>query len=517
MLPFVLAISSAFHRHAPSRTSPIVALASGYYRQEGDTGSVDEARVEALLEERNALRKDRNWNAADRLRDKIYSQFGVTIQDNEKIWHTSPASESFTSHGRRGYDRGSGGYSNDYDRGGGFNEDGRLRRRDRDHRRMMARASPYRRASTCSADLSDADVVSIEEMVQRRLRKKLDRRFDEADALLAELGEMSVAVSDDAREWRADGQSFIYSYTRVGSASSLYGGSSASDVEAVIQKRGEAKVARDYDEADRLRARLEGMGVGVDDRRRTWWFDDGTGDEFDYDIGGGGYGGGGYESSGYERESGRGYGGREGGGGSRRPMPPGGGRSGYGRENGYSGYQDVGAYGGGGGRYGGGQYGGGGRYGGGGGRAREGGYESRGRGGGGGYRDAWGGGGGYASRGSGYDDSRYDGSRGGGFGRGRGRGGPPGGGGGGRGGGGRGRALHDYVRSQTDRFELTPSEAQEVDALLGRRLAAKKARDFDKADSLQMSLRGLGVEVDDKTRSWHVRPDLIDSSSVDGY
>ena len=64
---------------------------------------------------------------------------------------------------------------------------------------------------------------------------------------------------------------------------------------------------------------------------------------------------------------------------------------------------------------------------------------------------------------------------------------------------------HDYSRASSDDFVLTVDEIEQINALLGRRLAAKKGREFDKADSLQAELRALGVEVDDKRRVWYVR------------
>ena len=64
---------------------------------------------------------------------------------------------------------------------------------------------------------------------------------------------------------------------------------------------------------------------------------------------------------------------------------------------------------------------------------------------------------------------------------------------------------HDYSRASSDDFVLTVDEIEQINALLGRRLAAKKGREFDKADSLQAELRALGVEVDDKRRGWYVR------------
>ena len=45
---------------------------------------------------------------------------------------------------------------------------------------------------------------------------------------------------------------------------------------------------------------------------------------------------------------------------------------------------------------------------------------------------------------------------------------------------------------------------EEIDGLLARRMEKKMAREFREADALQGALRALGVEVDDKRRTWRV-------------
>ena len=47
-------------------------------------------------------------------------------------------------------------------------------------------------------------------------------------------------------------------------------------------------------------------------------------------------------------------------------------------------------------------------------------------------------------------------------------------------------------------------EAQ-VDRLLTERVAAKRSREYDKADKLRDELRAMGIEVADKERTWRVR------------
>ena len=109
----------------------------------------------------------------------------------------------------------------------GYADERRARRRERDARRMQTRSAPYARAQECEASLDEAQVWEITDLVNRRLRKKLDRRFDEADDLLRLLeGSYGVTVSDDARQWRADGLSFVYAYRRDGGD----GGRSAAEV-----------------------------------------------------------------------------------------------------------------------------------------------------------------------------------------------------------------------------------------------------------------------------------------------
>ena len=159
---------------------------------------------------------------------------------------TGPAGQRYVAPAGGGYN------SNSYDdRGGG--EDPRARRRERDARRMQTRNAPYARALECEASLEASKVAEIDDLVNKRLRKKLDRRFDEADDLLRQLEgpAYGVTVSDDARQWRADGLSFVYAYRRDGGD----GGRSAAEVEEVeelLRKRGVAKSRKQFDESDGL-------------------------------------------------------------------------------------------------------------------------------------------------------------------------------------------------------------------------------------------------------------------------
>ena len=68
------------------RCGPIMAHGRGSYeRAEDDTASIDVKRVESLLDERQELRRNRRYEDADIIRDRL-NAMGVTIWDKERVW-----------------------------------------------------------------------------------------------------------------------------------------------------------------------------------------------------------------------------------------------------------------------------------------------------------------------------------------------------------------------------------------------------------------------------------------------
>jgi len=267
-----------------------------YCREVGDVKPVDVGAVEALIEERNARRKSRDWDGADRVRDRLKNEHGVFLKDKELKWYVGAGARGGSGADRRGdFERprpGSGVDRRDgferprqrrappRDRGYGNFDGGeydpsmtRMERRQYGKReRQWAAKSMKATAYVCCADdtstarLEAATVAEIQSKVDARLSAKLARRYDEADALLAELGQMGVALSDDRRMWRADGVRFLNTYHEEGDPS----GDTPDWIAAAIAKRGAAKAESDFATADAILARLEAEGIGVDDARRTW-------------------------------------------------------------------------------------------------------------------------------------------------------------------------------------------------------------------------------------------------------
>ena len=57
-----------------------------YVRREGDNADVDVAAVEALIAERTQLRRQRDFSAADLVRDRLTVEYGVTVYDRDSEW-----------------------------------------------------------------------------------------------------------------------------------------------------------------------------------------------------------------------------------------------------------------------------------------------------------------------------------------------------------------------------------------------------------------------------------------------
>ena len=51
---------------------------------------------------------------------------------------------------------------------------------------------------------------------------------------------------------------------------------------------------------------------------------------------------------------------------------------------------------------------------------------------------------------------------------------------------------------------LRRQDFEQIEDLMTQRHAAKRRRAFQRADDLQVELRALGVETDDKAREWRI-------------
>ena len=248
-----------------------------YRREPGDNNPCDVEAVERLIAERSRLRKARDWDGADRVRDQLKDSHGVYIKDKELIWYVGSGSRSLGSD-NDGYGGGGEGYYDVGRRGRSMASRGRpaydyratpeerraYGKRERQARLKRQKAEPYAREPSDAEELDAEAVEEIQQRVDARLKEKLLRNFQTADRLLGELEEIGVEVSDDHRKWRADGGGFFNIYFEEG------GGETPDWLAAAIEERGKAKKAKDFESADRILLQLEAEGIGIDDLRRTW-------------------------------------------------------------------------------------------------------------------------------------------------------------------------------------------------------------------------------------------------------
>ena len=283
----------------------------GYTREAGDDYPVDVATVERLIEQRTAMRLSRDFDGADLARNQLKDEYGVYLQDRELKWYVgsggrarrpenaaptfervdrrsdgrgygrsdrrAPAArapakrpkfawESPSARGRVGREAESGRQAM-YDPEYTTAERRRAGKRERQAASAAGKAQPYTRDPSDGSRMGADEVAAAAAMVADRLRAKLAREFERADALLAALHARGVSVSDDRRMWRADGAPFsVYSYHEEGAPGDV----TPRWIEEAILRRGEARLARNYEAADAILASLEAEGIGLDDARRTW-------------------------------------------------------------------------------------------------------------------------------------------------------------------------------------------------------------------------------------------------------
>ncbi len=187
-----------------------------------DLDPEEEEIVVAKIEERVQAKQDRDFDTADRIREELEQEFGVYINDKQRLWSA----------------------------GGGF-EDG-------------PKKSGYTRRG--GGNLTQEQVDSISAMLTKRFQAKKDRHFRTADEIRDHLRTTyNVAIDDKNREWHVDTDEYI----PVGKH-----GFSTEELDAItelLQERYACKAAKEYERADEIRDELrDEYNVEVDDRTKEW-------------------------------------------------------------------------------------------------------------------------------------------------------------------------------------------------------------------------------------------------------
>eukprot|EP00592_Proboscia_alata_P024944 CAMPEP_0194446346 /NCGR_PEP_ID=MMETSP0176-20130528/128384_1 /TAXON_ID=216777 /ORGANISM="Proboscia alata, Strain PI-D3" /LENGTH=861 /DNA_ID=CAMNT_0039273043 /DNA_START=156 /DNA_END=2741 /DNA_ORIENTATION=+ len=197
-----------------------------YTRDNGrDSSSVDEAAVDALLAKRLEARLNRQYDTADEIRDQLLNQYSVGVTDRDKTWHTG------------------GGRSGGYGRQDGNQRDNRAPpRRTRD---FGPTGHDYYQSEGAGPIESSLTEDGINELLAERLQAKMRRDFNTADGIQEELFDNGVSGPIES------------SLTEDG-------------INELLAERLQAKMRRDFNTADGIQEELFDNGVFVHDAMKEW-------------------------------------------------------------------------------------------------------------------------------------------------------------------------------------------------------------------------------------------------------
>ena len=280
-----------------------------YERMSGDNAPVDVGAVENLINERTDLRRQRNFDAADALREQLRNEFGVELYDKDNTW-----SVGFSPGGRGG-----GGYSGDGGReyggyGGGRGRGAGGRDSYRDDSRSAGRyggqqdrrggagggyngggGGSYMREA---GDTAPVDVGMVEQLLAERAEFRRVRDFQSADGVRDQLSSLGVTVKDKEGIWFVGRGSYGgggyggyderrpamapreprdfgpkgHDYEREAMDEHPLDEATISRIDETMARRLEARLARRFPDADQAKEELIAMGVAINDKRRTWRF-----------------------------------------------------------------------------------------------------------------------------------------------------------------------------------------------------------------------------------------------------
>lgn len=253
----------------------------GYTRDTSrDNSNVDEDAVMDLINQRTEARRNRDFDAADAIREDLMHNYSVGIDDRENTWRTGCSASGSGMRfggGGRGRDR-DGGRGGRGGRGGG--------RRQKD---FGPNGHDYELSADASENTSQLSEEEIHSMLADRLQAKMSRNFQVADSIQMELIDSGVFVHDGMKEWRADGVPYgsfeggrgpgrtagsrsdrDRGYTKSPYSADLEGVAD-SLIDGLVEERLKFKMSRQYDKADAVREGLRTkFNVLIDDRVKQW-------------------------------------------------------------------------------------------------------------------------------------------------------------------------------------------------------------------------------------------------------
>ncbi|KAJ1451114.1 hypothetical protein M885DRAFT_621052 [Pelagophyceae sp. CCMP2097] len=280
------------------------AAGHDYIRDRRDLdGRVDVDEVDKLLAERLTLKKQRDFDGADALRDELLEVHNVVVNDRARMWQSrTMAMESSERREQmnRGYEytgvvpvsdelkvqvtelldrRADAKWRRDFDLADELRDEiyalnVEVRDREKTWRVRRDEGSDWSAADEAStAALTAEQAAEVTGLLKQRSHAKLNRDFESADAIRQQLlDSFDVVLNDRQFTWRvgAQGVHAGHDYARDADDSVVLSEETLAAVDALLSQRLACKKKRDFAAADDIQADLTAMNVRVDDRRRIW-------------------------------------------------------------------------------------------------------------------------------------------------------------------------------------------------------------------------------------------------------
>lgn len=222
---------------------------------DADNSNVDVDTVNQLIARRFAMKKSGNFEEADRIRDELLDQHGVLVRDKDKRWRTG-CSRS----------------------GSGLKWLGAFPRTDGSNQPKAKDLGPnghdYVLAGDNSENVSNLSEEEIHRLLAERITCKLNRDYEGADKIQAELIQEGVFIDEKKRQFRTDGRSFRQFAPREYTISPLSNPPDdelMAEIESLIKTRALLRSEAMFQRSDAIRDDLlDRFGVQLNDKSLEW-------------------------------------------------------------------------------------------------------------------------------------------------------------------------------------------------------------------------------------------------------
>eukprot|EP00457_Paulinella_chromatophora_P006250 gb/GEZN01006268.1/.p1 GENE.gb/GEZN01006268.1/~~gb/GEZN01006268.1/.p1 ORF type:complete len:386 (-),score=84.06 gb/GEZN01006268.1/:529-1650(-) len=227
------------------------------------------AAINVFVQAREAARKEKNWSQADKIRDELKAH-GVSIYDKDGLWKsTDGRSEMIAGAGRGGVGTHAvlgGGYGSGG--GGGYGSGGHGSPMSQAAQQAMLYAALAQQQQSATAPLGLYSYSGVNEGMPHSEPGSAYGTLPPTHAQQSYGGGGGGGGNRGAPPspyGAMGGQGMI-----GGGQGGLGGGGQGSMIEELVQQREQARARKDFQAADYLRTRLQGMGVEIMDKEKRW-------------------------------------------------------------------------------------------------------------------------------------------------------------------------------------------------------------------------------------------------------